>query len=144
MTIDVDAIAIAIAAKYATVVGPGGATVREATANLPNAITLPATVLVFSESGALVVGSGTRVGAHTFLARFYLEQGVDLETDEVQLRQWVTILLDVWKTGLQLGGIVTVVRTMRWKIGVLTYNRAEYTGIELGLEVITNDAWSPS
>jgi hypothetical protein len=146
---DLDAIAVALAARFApgiaTPPAPGGLTdIREATANLPNALGMLPAVLVFTERGSFPEQrSGTRLGLVTFRVRFYLAGGVDLARDEVQLRQWTTVLVDRLKPAfVTLGGLVARIVVTDWSIGALRYVDDWYSGIELVCVASTSEAWS--
>jgi len=147
---DFDAIATALAARFAggvaTPAAPAGLTdVREATANLPNELgPLPA-VLVFTDHGELGrVGNQTRIGVATFRVRFYLALGVDLARDEVQLRQWATVLVDRLKVATTLSGTVTRAAVMSWQIGAMRFGGQEFSGIELVVAAVTSEPWAAS
>lgn len=144
---DFDAIAAAVALRYAAaqVTPPAGFTnVRLATADLPNALTALPAVLVFPDQGSFETGNGTRTGTHDFLVRFYLGAPKSLARDMVKLRKWLTVLVGQHLAGMQLGGLVVRVVINRWKIGMMTYGVVEYSGIELGVRVITSEPWSPT
>lgn len=144
---DFSAVAAAVAARYITpaLTAPAGLpTVRVSTADLPNALTALPTVLVFPDSGTLDPGNGTRLGEHTFLVRFYLGAPKSLARDMVKLRKWLTVLVDQHAVGMQLGGLVVAVRTRAWKIGMMTYGSTDYSGIELRIQVVTSEPWTPT
>lgn len=141
---DFDAIAVAVAARYLNAAGPGGATVRVATAKLPNTLTALPAVLVFPDSGAFEVGNGTRTGVHDLKVQFFLGAPKSLARDWAKLTAWLTVLVDRHLAGMQLGGLVTAVRTRTWKIGMLKYGDNEYSGIELGIRIVTDEPWSPT
>lgn len=147
---DFDAIATALAARYAggvaTPAAPAGEVdVRSSTANLPNHIgPLPA-VLVFTDRGELGrVGNQTRIGTSTFRVRFYLNLGVDLARDEVRLRKWATVLVDRLKVATSLSGTVVRAAVESWQIGTMVYNGERYSGIELVVVAVTSEAWAAS
>lgn len=144
---DVDAIAVAVAARYAPaqVTPPVGLTnVRRSTADLPQALNAMPAFLVFPDSGTLNPGNGTRTGKATFLGRFYFGLARNLARETNALRKWLTVLLGQHSTGVQLGGTVVSIRTVSWKIGQMSYAGKEYSGIELGLEVVTSEPWTPT
>lgn len=144
---DFDAIATAIAARYAAaqVTAPSGYTnIRKATADAPNDLVVFPTVVVFPDGGTFEPGNGTRIGGHDFLVRFYFEKAADLPRQLTVLRKWATVLVDQHLTSVQLGGTVASVRTMRWTVGVHSYGAQEYAGIELAVHVTTSEAWSPT
>lgn len=144
---DYDAIAIALAARYAggvtTPAKPAGLTdVRVATANLPNAAPRCPAVLVFTDRGTLDGGNQTRIGLTTFRVQFLLRQGVDLARDEAQLRQWLTVLVDRLKPAfVTLGGIVSRCAVTSWTLGGVRAYGKVFSGIELVVVVRTDEAW---
>jgi hypothetical protein len=143
---DFDAIATAIAARYAPgqVTPPTGyANIRTSTADAPGNIVAPC-VIVFPEAGTFEPGSGTRIGPSDFLVRFYFEKAADLPRQLTALRKWLTVLVDQHLLSVQLGGTVASCRTMRWSVGLLEYGDQPYAGIELGVHVVTSEAWSPT
>lgn len=144
---DVDAIGQAIAARYApaNVTPPAGLTnVRKATADLPQAITAVPIVLVFPDSGELAPGNGTRLGNATWYVRFYFGVSRNVARETNACRRWLSVLLDQHRTVLALGGLVTAVRTVGWKVGLLDYGSKRYFGIELRIQVVTSEPWSAS
>lgn len=144
---DFDAIAVAIAARYAPaqVTPPVGLTnVRESTANLPNAIGALPAVLVFLDEGTFDAGNGTRPGTADFLVRFYLSAPKSLARDQVKLRKWLTVLVGQHLAGLQLGGLVVRVTLRSWKVGMMTYGAVDFSGIELRVRVVTSESWQPT
>ena len=148
MTVDVDAIAAAIATRYtagAGLVPPAGLlNVRKSTADLPQKLGQMPVVLVFPVSGELEPGGQTRVGEHVFLARFYLRRATDLARETNELRRWLKVLLNVHGTASTLGGLVAIVRTRGWTLGDLSFDGITYAGVELRLQVVTSEDWSPT
>jgi hypothetical protein len=146
MTPDLDAVADAIAARFAAanVTPPVGLTVniRLATADSPDQLgTLP-TVLVVASEGEFETGNGTRLGGHDFLVRFYWSETLDLSRELASLRKWVTVLVDQLRDSVQLGGLVDRVTVDAYAIDLLTYARKSYAGIELAVHVQTSEPWS--
>lgn len=145
--LDVDAMATAIAARYApgVLTPPAGLVdIRQATADLPGSITKVPVVLVFVEEGAFRVGGGTRLGSHRWIARFYFGVTRNLERELNACRKWLKPLLDAHLVAIQLGGLVEVVRTDSYRIGQMDYAGRTYTGIELGIGLTTSEAWTPT
>lgn len=146
---DVDAIAVALAARYApaAVTPPAGYTnVRKSTGDVPQTLTQMPVVMVLADSGALDTGNGTRAGLHRFVVQFYFGLARNLARENKACRAWLTVLLDQLKTGgaVQLGGLVQNAEVVDWKIGVMEYARKRYSGIELGVTVTTSEGWLPS
>jgi hypothetical protein len=143
---DFDAIAVALAARYAPaqVTPPTGGydNIRLSTADLPGQMTPLPTVLIFPDNGDFQTGNGTRTGGQEWLVRFYYNQIGDITRDMVALRKWLTVLVDQLRISAQLGGIVTVARVMTWKIGQMAYAGADYSGIELGVHIVADEPWA--
>jgi hypothetical protein len=142
---DFDAISAALAARYAAgaMTAPTGYDpIRVATADLPGQMTPLPTVLVFPDHGDFRAGNGTRLGGHDFLVRFYYSQIGDITRDMVALRKWLTVLADQHRDAVQLGGLVTLVTTMSWRIGQMAYAGMDYSGIEFGVHVVTDEGWA--
>lgn len=154
MTLDVAAMADAIAAKYArgTLAAPAGAPtlvgIRVATAKLPSRITVTPALLVIPESGSLDVGGQDRVGAHTWRALFLYALTEDYPREVNAVQRWLKVLLDAHLVGNQLGGafagVLAEVRTGGYSVGQIDYAGDTFTGAELELQVITTEAWSPT
>jgi hypothetical protein len=142
---DFDAIATAIAARYApgVVTPPSGYdNIRVSTAALPNQMTPLPTVLVFLESGAYpLYGSQKRGGAYEFAVRFYYNQTGDMERDQVALRKWATVLTGQMTT-VHLGGIVDAANLTTFQLGIFRYAGELYTGIEFRIHVVLDEAWA--
>lgn len=148
---DMDAIAAAIAARYAAAAitanggPPAGLTnVRKSTADLPQALSAMPAVLVFPDHGELDGGHQTRLGTHDFLVRFYFGVSRNLARETNACRKWLTILLGQHLAALQLGGLVVRVYVATWRIAALPYAGKTYTGIELGVRAVTSEPWSPT
>lgn len=145
MTPDLDAIADAIALRYAAVnvTPPAGmaSNIRLATADLPDTLgPLPAVVVIATE-GDFESGNGGRQGGHDFLVRFYWAETLDLSRELTSLRKWASVLVDQLKASAQLGGLVTSAIVESWAIDGLLYGSKTYAGIELGVHVVTNESW---
>lgn len=149
MALDFDAIAAAIAARFAPgqVVPPGTLTnIRKATADLPQALGQMPVVLVFPDQGAMDTGAGTRAGLHEFIVRFYFGLTRNLARETNACRKWLSVLVDQLKTGgaVQLGGLVANAEVATWRIGQLDYAGKTYSGIELRVRVTTTEGWTPT
>lgn len=142
---DFDPITTALAGRFAAaVVTPptGYDNVKLSTGDLPEQMTPLPSVYVFPDRGAFATGGGTRTGVHGYFVRFYFNQTGDTERDMVALRKWLTVLVDQLKLSTQLGGIVSVARVETWQLGILHYAGKDYSGIELGVQIVTDEAWS--
>jgi len=141
---DFDAINTALVARFAAsaITPPTGYdNVKIATGDLPTGmLPLPA-VLVFPETGSFTY-TNKRDSIHEYVVRFYYNQNGDLERDTAALRKWLTVLVDQLKISTQLGGIVTMATVISYTVGVFDYTPAQYTGIELTVSVLVNEAWA--
>jgi hypothetical protein len=148
-TWDFGAISDALAAKFGVGVlaTPTGAdAIRSASAALPSGLGALPAVYVFADSGQLTQGGGSRHGEHVFLARLYYDQaaGGDLERDVPELQDWLGVMLDALKPGMQLSAQVDAARIVGWRIAILPYAGLEYTGLELRIQVVTSAGWTPT
>lgn len=148
---DFDAEVTVLAARFAPaqVTPPAGLpNIRRSTGDLPLRITVLPLVLVFLDTGAFVTGNSSRDGLHRFLVRFYLDvvRPRDRGRQELQLRKWLTVLVDQLKTGggIQLAGAAAQALVMDWRVGDIDYGAQTYVGIELGVNVTTAEGWVPS
>ena len=144
--VDFDAIAIALAARYAPgLMSPpsGQAVLRLSTADLPQQVTVTPAILVFPpNTGTLEYGASTRQGESGFKLQFFYSMGVDMKRDSVALRKWLGVLLDQLRGAAQLGGIVASARVDAWRTAKLTYGGDEFNGIELDVTIVTAEAWT--
>ena len=142
---DFDAINTALIARFAAaaITPPTGYdNVKISTGNLPEGMfPLPA-VLVFPEGGDFTHYPGKRDSTHQYVVRFYYNQNGDLERDTPALRKWATVLVDQLKISTQLGGAVTLAVVTHWAVGTYDYTPNQYTGIELTVSVVVNEAWA--
>jgi hypothetical protein len=141
-----DTITVALAARF----GPGTTTpptgydpITISTGYLPDQLLPTPCVLVTIDQGTFNHSAGKRDGVGRWIVRFYFNQIGDLERDMAALLAWGTVLVDQLKLAAQLAGIVTQAKVMTWKFGTLPYAGINYSGIELGVDINTNDAWSP-
>jgi hypothetical protein len=142
---DFDAINTALVARFAAaaITPPTGyANVTISTGDLPTGGYAVPFVLVFPESGEFTSYPGKRDSTHQYIVRFYWNQNGDLERDTVALRKWLTVLVDQLKLSTQLGGIVTKAWVASYNVGVFDYTPNQYTGIELTVSVLVNEAWA--
>jgi len=145
VALDFDAIAAALAARYAPglMTPPSGlGAVRLSTADLPQQVTVTPAVLVFPDSGTLEYGSSTRQGDAVMRLQFLYSMGVDMKRDSIALRKWIGVLLDQLRGAAQLGGIVASARVTGWRTVKITYGGDDFNGIELDVAVVTTEAWT--
>ena len=145
---DYDAIAVALAARYAggvtTPPKPAGLTdIRTSTADIPNTAPRGPCVLVFTDRGTLAGGNQTRIGLATYRVQFLLREGVDLARDESQLRRWLGVLVNRLAPAFcTLGGLVSRCEVAGWTLGAIRFAGKLYSGIELVVNARTDEAWS--
>ena len=146
---DFDAIAVALAARFAAaqITPPTGGYVNvRASLPYPPAamVPLPAVFVVPAEGSFPLAGNGIRRGEHDFTVRFYFAQTGTPEKDIKALLKWLTVLVDQLKASVMLGGLAGVgpVQVSDWRIGKLTFGDQDYSGIELSVQVVTNEAWA--
>lgn len=149
---DFDVIGTALAGRFsaAAITGHGGppaglTNVRKSTIDLPQLVTALPCVLVFPPSGRFGIGvesTNEQVGGHDYVVRFYLAKTKDLARELNACRRWLTILVDMLRGAVQLGGLVASARIETYDVGSLRYGGTEFTGIELGVRVVTTEGWS--
>lgn len=158
MTLDIEGLADAIAAKYArgTMTPPAGSptliAIRQgmATARLPSKVASTPALFIIPESGSLDVGGQDRVGAHTWRALFLYAVTKDYPRETRAVNRWLKVLLDAHLSGNQLAGafagVLAEVKTVGYNgPGTITWaDGTVFTGAELELSVITTEAWSPT
>lgn len=142
---DFDAITVALAARFASgVVTPptGYDNIKISTGDLPGQMLPLPCVLTFPVSGSFTHFPGKRDSRHEFIVRLYYNQTGDLERDVTALRRWLTVLVDQLKLSVQLAGIVTSAHVTGYNMGVLTYAGITYSGLEMNVSIVTNEAWA--
>jgi hypothetical protein len=151
---DFDAIADAIAARYAGIGPPAGYTraMQSSQADLPQsmgALFLPRT-LVFMDQGRYQTGdvegpaSGTRQGAHGATVNFYLRKLTpkgDIARAQQELRAWLGLLVDRHLANARLGGLVEEIHLAGYRITVLDYAGASFAGIQLDTTFTTTEPY---
>ena len=145
MATDYLAVANALAARFAAgqVTPPSGLqNIRTATAAPPNAMAVRPAVIVFPDNGDFRSGNGTRLGGSDWLVRFYFQEAGDIARDQVALLKWLTVLVDQLKASVTLSSLVTTAIVTSWKIGVMDYGRKQYSGLELGVHIVTSEGWA--
>lgn len=145
MTLDFDAQAIALAARFdAGVVTPpsGFDNIVVSTADIPEALPRTPCVLVFLEEGNIETGNGTRLSVHRWTIRFYYGQITDLPRQNIALRKWAGVLVDQLRGAVQLGGTVARATIDGYTVGMLRYGNATYAGIEFKASTVTTEGWA--
>jgi hypothetical protein len=138
---DFDAEATAIKARFSSLTPPTGLRAIQWIGDPPDKVGATPGVVVMLDEGSFDTGNGTREGHHDWTIQFlYAPVDAAVPRAEVALRKWATVLLYVFQTAAQLGGIVDVVRLMSYSIGKFTYQQ-DYWGIELRVHVTTTESW---
>lgn len=149
---DFDSIGNAIALRFdrTTVTPPTSyRNIRISTANAPEQLPPTPCVIVFLADGNFESGPGThKQSGHDWLVRFYFDQTTDLVRAQVGLRKWASVLVDRLRDSVQLGGlsgsgwVVTGAWVTGYTLGLLTYADRSYSGIELKVHVVVDEAWA--
>lgn len=144
------AIAQALAARFApgTMTVPSGLVdVVASTEVLPPAIGATPTVLVFPPTERFSYSPGTRKSAQEWRVVFYLAQTGDVGAAITTLYQWHDVLIERLIGRVQLGqsgsGGVAHAELVGARTGRVTYNEAEYVGIELAIGVGLSEGINP-
>lgn len=144
MSLDLLAIADAVAAKFGAVTAPTGYDpIVGATARTPNNI--PGTPFVAVElpaSDEITVSTGRRDGVHDFDVYFLMDRATAaLEIDKERLLKWLPGLLDATYSGLKLG-LLTVKKSyvVEYEYGQYSYGGNEYHAWHLVVRVWTEDS----
>lgn len=154
MAFDFDAIADAIAARYAGIGPPAGYPrgMQSSSADLPQsmaAVFLPRT-LVFMDQGRYQTGdvegpaSGTRQGAHAATVRTYIRKLApkgDIKQAQQECRAWLGLLVDRHLANAKLGGLVEEIHLAGYRIAVLDYAGAVFAGVELEVAFTTTEPY---
>lgn len=144
MSLDLLAIADALAAKYAAVSAPSGLSpIVGATARTPNNIPgTPYVAVELPSSDEITIGNGQRLGVHDFDVYFLMDRATAaLEIDKERLLKWLPGLLDATYSGMKLG-LLTVRKayTVEYEYGQYSYGGNEYHAWHLVTRVWTEDA----
>lgn len=157
-----NAIAQAVAARFGPGNPPAGvpSDIALATADPPNAIDTGSgpVVIVFTDSIDLrPAGNQLRHAVLRFRVQFLLRLGADLARDELDLRRWcgdgsddagLLYRLRAGLAGIHLGGIAQVSRAaiVSASFGGIPYGNPpdDYSGVELVVEVVTDEPWVPT
>lgn len=148
--LDINGIAVALAAQYASLTPPTGEdAIHASTADPPQTITHTPFVLAtlaIDEQGSLEYGGGLRSGRIPFTVDFYLSKAADLARTEVRLRKWLPVLLDATLVNTHLGLASQVAShwTTGFELGDLTYGGTNWAAIRLSVMVQTSDGISPT
>lgn len=146
---DFDAISDALAARFAggvaTPAAPGGETdVRLSSAEPGNVMGPLPCVFVWVESGQVTVQGGqTRMMVSRLRVRFYLDLASDEGRVESRLKAWLTVLVQRLKVATTLSSTVERAIVREWRMGRIRFGDGEqYDGIELLVDVTTNEPWA--
>lgn len=144
------AIAQALAARFApgTMTVPTGLVdVVSSTGVLPPAIGATPAVLIFPPEETFSYSPGTRTARQQWRAVFYYAQTGDIGAALTDLYQWRDVLVERLVGNVQLGqsgsGGVAYAALAGARTGRLTYNEAEYVGIEMAISVALAEGINP-
>lgn len=143
MTLDIDAIAEALALRYASLTPPTGEpAIRGSTSHPPNALSGTPYIVVWTEGGEVTYGGGgIRQGETEFDVRFYLDIVGDLPRQMARTQKWIGVLLDATHgaTKLTLAPVVDKAIPTTWTVDVFGYGDKRYEGISITVRVWTTD-----
>lgn len=143
---DFKAICNALATKYGagTIATPSGAVaMRSASGQAPHGPKQPPFVVVFPESGTIILESGAWVITHRINVDFYLSKAPgDISRVETQRQIWLPTLLAATLSGYTLGlaGTVKSALPIGYEFVELPYGGDMYDGIRINFEVIVRES----
>jgi hypothetical protein len=148
MSIDVDAITVALAGRFAPaqVAPPAGYTNIQGSFAYgpPAAAQLPLVVVNPPESGRMTFGGQERAAVHEFTVDVFLEGMADPARTAEATSKWLSVLLDqLIIAGAQLAGLVALAWIGRYETGELEYGGEPYPGIRLYVSITTTDGIAP-
>lgn len=147
---DLQAIAVALAAKYSALTPPSGEpAIRESTADLPEGIGRTPTVLVAAAIGDQATfdyGAGERIAKIPFEVTFFLEKATDLKRQVARLQKWAPVLLDAPLSGVHLGLAPPVAGswTRSFELGDVDYGGQSWAAVSLIVDVQLSEGISPT
>lgn len=143
MSLDFDAIAEALALRYASLTPPTGEpAIRASTSHPPNALPPGAPyVVVWTMSGEVIYGSGERKGQTEYEVRLYIDLVGDLPRQMATTQKWIGLMLDATHAATKITLAPTVDKALPtgWSIGVYEYGDKLYEGISIIVRVWTTD-----
>jgi DNA mismatch repair protein MutH len=144
MTLDIDAIAEALATRYSALTPPTGYTaIHAATSHAANAAVQTPYLIVWTRTGELVYsGGGLRQGETDFDVVLYLDRAQhDMPRETERLQKWVGVLLDATHAATKLGLSATVLKALpvSWEIDDQRYAGPTYDILRIRVRVWTED-----
>lgn len=143
MALDIDAIAEALALRYASLTPPTDEpAIRGSTSHPPNALSGTPYVVVWTTGGEVTYGGGgERKGQTEFDVRLYLDIVGDLPRQMARTQKWIGVLLDATHGATKLTLAPTVDKSIptSWTVGVFEYADKFYEGISVMVRVWTTD-----
>lgn len=145
---DMNAMATALASKYASLTPPSGeAAIRESTSEPPQTITKTPFVLVMRTDPATFEYHAMQQSGHVpFEVLFLLEKSSDLARQMVRLQKWEFVVADATLAGIHLGlsDYTAIARTMSSEVGDVEYGGQTWAGIRLVVDVQTDRGITPT
>jgi hypothetical protein len=143
MSLDFDAIAEALAARYANLTPPTNyRAIIDSTSNPPNNIPATPYVIVWTRRGEVTYTPGRRDGEHDFDVMFLAARSEgDIARRMTTLKKWLGILLDATNGQMALGLAPTVAKAIpvEWEFDVYEYGGQDYDGFIITVRVWTRD-----
>jgi hypothetical protein len=145
MTLDIDAIAEALAGRYSGLTPPTGYTaIHAATSHPANAAVQTPYLIVWARRGELVYSAGLRRGEHEFDVVLYLDRAQHDQPREMERAQkWVGVLLDAThgalKLGLSASGVLKAL-PITWEIDDQRYANPTYDIVRISVTIWTEDS----
>lgn len=144
MSLDMLAIADAVAARFATVATPSGETaaLKGATARTPNNVPgTPYIVVELPTSDGIGIEQGRRLATHDFDAYFVLDSAAgDIAIAKVRLLRWLPGLLDATYAAMKLGrSEIRKSYVTEYEYGTYNYGGNEYHAWHLVVRLWTED-----
>jgi hypothetical protein len=133
---DYQAIADAIAARYATIAG-----VQVATASPPNVLPATPAVVVWPIEGSVTFQGGRMLGEHDYRVALYHDRAAgDLATYMPALVGYIAPCLTAL-TGQAKLGLAEVAKALvtNWQMATLTYGGVEFVGLQITVRVWTEE-----
>jgi hypothetical protein len=145
MALDLDAIAEALALRYASLTPPTGYTaIHTATSHAANATVQTPYLIVWTRTGSLIYGAGgQRKGETDFDVVLYLaREQHDMPRETERLQKWIGVLLDATHgaTKLTLSPTVDKAFPVSWEIDDEQYASPTYDIVRIRVRVWTTDS----
>lgn len=144
MTLDIDAIAEALATRYSSLTPPSGYTaIHAATSHAANAAVQTPYLIVYTRIGELIYGSdGLRNGTIDFDVVLYLDRAQhDMPRETERLQKWIGVLIDATHGASKLGlsSVVMKAIPVSWEVDDERYAGPTYDIARILVRVWTQD-----